>query len=83
LEERFEVPENFRAEDLTGEAFGLIDDAPFELDLRFGPRVAHLIRERLWHPQQILEEQSDGFLRPAFHGGRARRNSRLALLLLA
>lgn len=65
-DERFEVPENFRAEDLTGQAFGLIDDAPLELDLRFGPAVAHLIRERTWHPEQILDEVGDGGLRLRF-----------------
>lgn len=66
LEERFEVPEDFRAEDLTGQAFGLIDDAPLELDLRFGPAVAHLVRERTWHPEQILDEVGDGSLRLRF-----------------
>ncbi|MDO3379529.1 helix-turn-helix transcriptional regulator [Geoalkalibacter halelectricus] len=66
LNERFEVPEDFRAEDLTGQAFGLIDDAPLDLDLRFGPEVAHFIRERRWHPQQVLDEESDGGVRLRF-----------------
>lgn len=66
LDERFDVPEDFRATDLTGKAFGLIDDAVYELDLRFAPKVAHLIRERSWHPQQILDEENDGSLRLRF-----------------
>jgi predicted DNA-binding transcriptional regulator YafY len=66
LDERFEVPEDFHAEDLTGQAFGLIDDAPLDLDVRFGPAVAHLIREREWHPRQILDEEGDGSLRLRF-----------------
>ncbi|PLX86012.1 MAG: transcriptional regulator [Desulfuromonas sp.] len=52
--ERFEVPEDFRVEDLTGSAFGLIDDAPMAVRVRFAPEVAHLIRERTWHPDQLL-----------------------------
>jgi len=62
LEERFEVPESYSPDDLTGHAFGLIEGAPFELQVRFGPAVAHLVRERLWHPSQQLVEQADGSL---------------------
>lgn len=58
--ERFEVPEDYRAEDLTGSAFGLIDDEPMNIRVRFGAEIAHLISERIWHPSQTLEEQGDG-----------------------
>lgn len=57
---RFEIPEDFRLADLTGNAFGLINDQPLALKVRFGPAVAHLIRERIWHPAQQLDEQEDG-----------------------
>lgn len=57
--ERFEVPEDYKAEDLTGSAFGLIDDTPMTIRVRFGAEIAHLIRERTWHPSQVLEEQPD------------------------
>ncbi|MGE4578799.1 MAG: helix-turn-helix transcriptional regulator [Desulfuromonadales bacterium] len=57
---RFEIPEDFRLEDLTGNAFGLINDQPLAIKVRFGPAVAHLIRERIWHPAQQLDEQPDG-----------------------
>jgi len=60
LEDRFEVPEDFSAADLVGSAFGLIDDAPRRIRVRFGAEVAHLIRERQWHPSQTLDEQDDG-----------------------
>jgi len=59
-EERFEIPEDFRLDSLTGNAFGLIDDQPMPIRVRFSPEVAHLIRERSWHPTQTLEEQKDG-----------------------
>jgi predicted DNA-binding transcriptional regulator YafY len=67
--ERFEVPENFSPTQLTGNAFGLIDDAPLPVRVRFGPAVAHLIRERRWHPTQTLQEESDGALTLAFAAG--------------
>ncbi len=54
------MPEEYRAEDLTGQAFGLIDDTPMAIRVRFGADIAHLIRERIWHPSQTLEERRDG-----------------------
>lgn len=62
LEERFEVPEDYHSADLTGSAFGLIEGDAFELKVEFGPEVAHLIRERRWHPSQQLQETTDGML---------------------
>lgn len=61
-EERFELPEDFSVADLTGAAFGLVDETPMEIRVRFFPEVAHLIRERLWHPSQTLDEEADGSL---------------------
>ncbi|MCK5913247.1 MAG: WYL domain-containing protein [Desulfuromusa sp.] len=61
--ERFEVPEDYRVEMLTGTAFGLIDEGePQQLELLFDKEVAHLLRERIWHPQQEIEEKVDGSL---------------------
>jgi predicted DNA-binding transcriptional regulator YafY len=62
LDERFEVPEDFSAEDLTGSAFGLVDEKTVKLKVRFGAEIAHLIRERLWHPTQQIEEEEGGSL---------------------
>lgn len=67
--ERFEVPDDFRVEDLTGSAFGLIDEEPMAIRVRFGPEIAHLIRERIWHPEQSLEEGADGSLLLSFAAG--------------
>lgn len=61
--QRFEVPENYHPGQLTGTAFGLIDDGPgYELELYFAACIAHLIRERIWHPQQQMDEHPDGSL---------------------
>ncbi len=60
LNERFEVPEDFSAESLTGSAFGLIDEKLQMIKVRFSAEVAHLIRERIWHPSQKLDLGEDG-----------------------
>jgi proteasome accessory factor B len=62
LEERFEVPEEFSSGDLTGSAFGLIDEEPQTIKVRFGAEIGHLIRERVWHPSQQVIENKDGSL---------------------
>lgn len=65
--EKFEVPADYSPRQLTGGAFGLMDEGPSrELDLVFAPQVAHLIRERIWHPQQQLNELADGVVRLRF-----------------
>ncbi|WP_321370280.1 WYL domain-containing protein [uncultured Desulfuromusa sp.] len=61
--ERFEVPEDYKVEKLTGTAFGLIaEEDSQQLELFFDKEVAHLIRERVWHPDQLIEEQEGGSL---------------------
>ncbi len=67
--ERFEVPEDFRADDLTGSGFGLVHEAPMPVRVRFGPEIAYLIQERVWHPSQSVEVQPDGSLELAFQAG--------------
>ncbi|WP_020676565.1 helix-turn-helix transcriptional regulator [Geopsychrobacter electrodiphilus] len=67
VDDRFEVPDDYRPAQLTGSAFGLIDEGPERsLDLLFAEPIAHLIRERIWHPQQQLEECPDGAVRLQF-----------------
>jgi len=61
-DDRFEVPEDYDPQNLTGSAFGLIEGEPFPLTVRFGSAVAHLVRERHWHPSQTLTEEADGSL---------------------
>ncbi|NJC87429.1 MAG: transcriptional regulator [Desulfuromonas sp.] len=58
--ERFEVPEDFTAEQLTGGAFGLVREEPMEVRARFAAEVAHLVAERIWHPSQRREINADG-----------------------
>ncbi len=61
--ERFDVPEDYRVEMLTGTAFGLIDEGETHpLEILFGAEIAHLVRERIWHPEQTIENLKDGSL---------------------
>lgn len=64
--ERFEIPEDFAVTDLTGSAFGLIDEQRQRIRVRFAADVAHLIRERTWHPSQSLYERADGGVELSF-----------------
>jgi proteasome accessory factor B len=66
LKDRFDVPEDFAASDLTGSAFGLIDEGEFMVTVRFSAEVSHLIRERIWHPSQKIIEEEDGSVTLAF-----------------
>lgn len=61
-EERFDMPEDFDLDKLDQKAFGIVGDHAQSIRIRFFPEVAHLIRERQWHPTQQIEEQQDGSL---------------------
>ncbi len=60
--ERFDVPEGYSVDDLTGSAFGLVDDETMQIRVRFAAEIAHLVSERTWHPQQRLTAEEDGSL---------------------
>jgi len=60
LSDRFEVPDGYRVDDLTGQSFGLIDEGEFHVRVRFSSAIAHLVRERTWHPSQRLLVLEDG-----------------------
>ena len=58
--ERFDVPEDFTAEQLTGGAFGLVREEPMLISIRIAAEIAHLACERLWHPSQKISHEADG-----------------------
>ena len=59
-EATFTIPESFHIQDVLGSAFGLVDEEPMDIRVRFDAEIAHLIRERHWHPTQELSVQGDG-----------------------
>jgi predicted DNA-binding transcriptional regulator YafY len=59
--ETFDRPADFCAADHMKHGFrALRGDGDHDVVLRFSPTVAGLIRERVWHPSQKLEDQPDG-----------------------
>ncbi|WP_298437551.1 YafY family protein [Geobacter sp.] len=69
LKERFEIPDEYRPGERLKGAFGIVDEEPLAVTVRFSPEVAHAIRDRLWHPSQSLREEPDGSVLLSFAAG--------------
>jgi proteasome accessory factor B len=67
--ERFDIPEEFRPQEQFNSAFGIVDDIPLPVVVRFAPSIAHTLRERVWHPSQRLTEEKDGSIVLSFTAG--------------
>jgi len=66
-DQRYDVPDDYRVDMLTGTAFGLIEDGDVQqVELIFSADVAHLVRERVWHLEQQIEDLVDGSIRLKF-----------------
>lgn len=65
---RFVVPDDFRVEDHFKGAFGIfaggVETTRVVVD--FTPRVAELVRSRVWHPEQTIVQHEDGGVRLSF-----------------
>jgi len=59
-EERFDIPPDFSPKAITQRAFGIIDEPPRKIRIRFSREVAHLLKEREWHPTQRVTPLADG-----------------------
>jgi predicted DNA-binding transcriptional regulator YafY len=68
-EDRFEIPPSYSARDRYGKQFGLIDEPPQEVKIWFSPDVAHLMKERQWHPTQQVKNGKDGSVEVTMHAG--------------
>jgi len=67
--ERFEIPEGFHAGQTLEGAFGIVAEAPMEVEIRFSAAIAHAIRDRVWHTSQRISEEPDGSLTLSFRAG--------------
>jgi len=67
--ERFEIPEEFRAEGQFRSAFGIVEEAVMPVQVRFSPAIAHTVRDRLWHPSQTTTAMPDGSIVLNFEAG--------------
>jgi predicted DNA-binding transcriptional regulator YafY len=59
-DDRFEMPDGFDAERFMHKSFGVFQGEPVKVSIRFSPQAAGYIKEKIWHPSQILEPESDG-----------------------
>jgi predicted DNA-binding transcriptional regulator YafY len=62
LEETYRFPKNFDLKDYMQTAFHVMRGEPETIKIRFLPAVAHIVRERKWHPTQKIRELEDGEL---------------------
>jgi len=60
LDESFHLPKDFSLEQYLQTAFKVMRGDPETIKIRFDQDVAHVIRERIWHPSQEIREQADG-----------------------
>ncbi len=69
LDVPFERRTNFDAKAFTERGFGVHHGEPHAFAIEFGPSVAHLARERVWHPTQRLEALPNGGVSLQFAAG--------------
>jgi len=60
-EERFEPLE--LPDDTFAHSLGVNQGTPEPIEIRFAPRIARYVRERVWHPSQEVSDLDDGSLR--------------------
>lgn len=58
--QHFQLPPDFEPEQHFRNSFGLVNDVPLRVRVRFAPQVAHVVRERVWRPGQRVEDDGRG-----------------------
>jgi predicted DNA-binding transcriptional regulator YafY len=59
-DETFELPKGFSEKAFVEQSFGVYGGEPEQICVRFAPKVADSIKERIWHPSQTLTDLPDG-----------------------
>lgn len=62
LDETFDPPEGFNAEQFMQTSFGVFQGEPASVKIRFTKKTAGYVSEKIWHPTQTLTPQPDGGL---------------------
>ncbi|MCF8069089.1 MAG: transcriptional regulator [Desulfobacterales bacterium] len=60
VEESFEIPDDFSAEDFMRTSFGVFQGEPSKVKIWFDADIAGYIREKVWHETQQIHTQDDG-----------------------
>ncbi len=71
-DESFEFDEDFDLEEFAGRSFGVFQEEPIDVVLRFAPEVAADAATFLFHPGQETEKNDDGSLTVRFTAGGTR-----------
>ena len=71
-DESFEFEEGFDLEEFAGRSFGVFQEEPIDVVLRFAPEVAADAATFLFHPRQTMENEDDGSLIVRFTAGGTR-----------
>lgn len=70
-DEVFVKPESFSLQDYASSMFGVFEEEPFDVVLRFAADVAEDVHQFMFHPTQTMEDESDGSVIVKFHAGGA------------
>ncbi|WP_236888835.1 helix-turn-helix transcriptional regulator [Desulfoluna limicola] len=54
------IPEDFQLDQFMKPSFGIYQGPETHVKIRFSSEVADLIKERVWHPSQIITDHTDG-----------------------
>jgi predicted DNA-binding transcriptional regulator YafY len=60
--QRFRVPDSFDFDARVGSSFGVVNEPPMRVRIRFDRRWADWVAERTWHPTQALTRRRGGVL---------------------
>jgi predicted DNA-binding transcriptional regulator YafY len=60
-EERFDPLE--LPDDAFAHSLGVNQGTPEKIEVLIAPKLARYVRERIWHPSQVIEDQADGSIR--------------------
>lgn len=69
LDRGFQRREDFSLSDYAARSFGVFQEEPIDVVLRFAPQAAEDAARWLFHPSQSMEREADGSLVVRFHAG--------------
>lgn len=59
-EDPFDIPDGFDAEAYMHPSFGVFQGEPVTVRIRFSPKAAGYVKEKIWHPSQTHVSEPDG-----------------------
>lgn len=69
IEQFFMHDQNFDLREFSERSFGVFQEEPYEVVWRFRAAIANDVKEHLFHPSQIFEDQTDGSVIVRFTAG--------------